>query len=74
MMSKDIEKLTEYLDKTRKHLKTYHNEDNCDMFMEEVLEHAVENWIDRMSGEPKLTEDQWNDVRNRFIDRKYKTD
>jgi hypothetical protein len=35
---------------------------------------AVENWIDRMSGEPKLTEDQWNEVRNRFIDRKYKTD
>ena len=72
-MSKDIKKLIEYLDKTRKHLGTYHNQENCDLFMEEVLEYAIENWVDTSHGKPNLSENQWNEVRNNFIDKKYRT-
>jgi hypothetical protein len=66
-----MKELVKYLRDTRLNLESYHSEENCDMFMEEVLEVAINNWMDENNGEPNLTEPQWNDVRNIFLDKKY---
>lgn len=60
----DIQYLVKYLRKTRLILECYHNEDDTiDMFMEEVLEKAIQNWIDEKNGDPKLSDQQWESVR-----------
>jgi hypothetical protein len=68
----DIQHLVRYLRKTRITLTCYHNEiDTIDMFMEEILEKAIENWTDEDNGDPLLNDEQWSDVRNSVFQRTY---
>jgi hypothetical protein len=41
------------------------------MFMEEILEKAIENWTDEDNGDPLLNDEQWSDVRNSVFQRTY---